>query len=422
LYAPAITYNADGAIFEVTHNASGLIKDTYTPDTSGMTRPGVISFAGVSSCNASASVSGDQTITAGQTAAILVTFTGTGPWNITWADGLSQSGITQNPFTRNVSPTTSTTYTVASITDSTSCTASGTGSARVTVTSCNASATVSGGGSIAIGQSMQIQAVLAGTAPWSITWSDGIQQAGINTNTWQRTVSPGSTTTYTVTSVTDGTGCSASGSGSATVTVAGLPAPTGLLATTVSGNTLAVTVSWTFVQGASWYQVERTTRIANNWQAVGPHVTSTAFTDSFGPSPNPVTYLYRVRRGITTGGTDYFSDPSSLDYATIGTNLFTDEPLDNGITKAAIKGIHMGELRHAIDAVRYAAGFDTPAWSSYAPATGRVYAADFTTARQKLDEAVSILVHHGVPYSGEVPATNGRIFAYQLQQIRDGVR
>jgi hypothetical protein len=54
--------------------------------------------------------------------------------------------------------------------------------------------------------------------------------------------------------------------------------------------------------------------------------------------------------------------------------------------------------------------------------SNRVTASDNTTARQKLDEAVSILVIHGVPYSGEVPGTSGRIWAYQLQQILDGVR
>jgi YD repeat-containing protein len=421
-YAPAMTYNANGTVFELTHNATGTIKDTYTPDSSGMTRPGVISFAGVSACLASATVSGDQTIAAGQTAAVVVAFNGTGPWNIAWSDGLAQNGITQNPFTRNVSPSTTTTYTVTSVSDSTACTGSSTGSARVTVQACNASATVSGGGSITIGQSTQIQAALGGTAPWNITWSDGIQQSGINTNTWQRTVSPSTTTNYTITSVTDGTGCSASGSGSASVTVAGLPAPAGLLATTVTGNTLAVSVFWTFVQGASWYQVERATRLPlNDWQAVSAHLTSAAFADSFGPAANPVTYLYRVRRGITISGTDYLSNSSPLDYATIGSNLFTDEPLDNGVTKATIKGIHIGELRHAIDAVRYAAGYP-PAWASYGPATGSVSASDNTTARQKLDEAVTALVTHGVPYSGEVPATNSRIWVYQLQQIRDGVR
>ena len=220
--------------------------------------------------------------------------------------------------------------------------------------------------------------------------------------------------------MTDGTGCAGSRSGSANVTVAGLPIPTGLQALT-AGNTLVVSLSWTFVQGAAWYQVERATRLSlNDWQAVGPHVTSAASTDSFGATPNPVTYLYRVRRGITIGGTDYVSDPSPLDYATVATTLFTDEPLNNGL---AIKGIHIGELRHAIDAVRYAAGTGyPPAWSSYAAATGWILAIDNTTARQKLDEAVTALVHHGVPYSGEVPATNSRILAYQLQQIRDGVR
>jgi YD repeat-containing protein len=419
-YAPAITYTADGAIFEVNHNASGSIKDTYAPDTSGMMRPGVISFAGVA-C-ASAAVSGDQTIATGQAAAIVVAFSGTGPWNITWSDGISQNGITQNPLTRNVSPSVTTIYRITSITDSTSCAGSSSGSATVTVQSCSASATVSGGASITIGQSTQIQASLAGTAPWRITWSDGIQESGINTATWQRTVSPTTTTIYTITSVTDATGCAGTRGGTATVTVAGLPAPTGFLATTVTGNILAVSMSWIFVQGASWYQIERATRITlNDWQAVSAHLTSAAFTDSFGPAANPVTYLYRLRRGITISGTDYLSDPSPLDYATIGTNLFTDEPLNNGITKAAIKGIHLGELRHAIDAVRYAAGYP-PAWSSYAAVTGAIYALDNTTARQKLDEAVTFLVNHGVPYSGEVPATNSRIWAYQLQQIRDGVR
>ena len=84
-------------------------------------------------------------------------------------------------------------------------------------------------------------------------------------------------------------------------------------------------------------------------------------------------------------------------------------------------GIHIGELRHAIDAVRRAAGYP-PAWSSYAAATGPVTASDIVTARQKLDEAVVPLLNHGVTYTGEAPAMNAKIWAYQMQQIRDGVR
>ncbi len=178
-------------------------------------------------------------------------------------------------------------------------------------------------------------------------------------------------------------------------------------------------IAWNSVPGAAWYQVERATSfLLQDWHAIA-RVTSAPYTDNFAPT-TPVTYLYRVRSGITINNTDYPSTPSNFDYATVATTLFTDEPLVAGATK--IKGIHIGELRQAIDAVRKAAGFSTPAWSSYAAAAGPITASDNITARQKLDEAVNILLGHGVVYTGEVPVMNGRIWAYQLQQIRDGVR
>jgi hypothetical protein len=192
-------------------------------------------------------------------------------------------------------------------------------------------------------------------------------------------------------------------------------------ATTISNVTLTVNVSWSAVQGAAWYQVERATRISptSDWQALGGHVTSLSITDAFGSTANPVTYLYRVRAGVSSGGADASSGPSPIDYATVATNLFTDEPLVPGAT--TIKGIHIGELRQAIDAVRRAAGLNA-AWSSYAAATGPVTASDNITARQRLDEATIALIGHGVAYTGQVPTPNGRIWAIQLQQIRDGVR
>jgi YD repeat-containing protein len=347
-YASPITYNADGSVFEVTHDAAHGVKDTYTPDSSGMGRPGVISFAGatVPSCNATAAVGSDVTITAGQTTQIHADLSGTNPLP-----------------------------TVA--------------------------------------------------APWSITWSDGVTESVTQAH-WTRNISYPFTRTYTITIVTDASGCSGTGTGSATVTVVSLPAPSAMAAdaTTTNGNiTQTVSLHWNFVQGAAWYQIERATQInANDWQPIG-RVTSTTSADIFGSIANPFTYLYRVRAGVTSGGADATSDPSAIDYATVATTLFSDEPLAAGVTR--IKGIHIGELRHAIDAVRHAAGLNA-AWSpsSYAAATGPITANDNLTARNALDEARSSLFGpgHNWPYTGETPARNGKIWAYQIQQIRDGVR
>jgi len=191
----------------------------------------------------------------------------------------------------------------------------------------------------------------------------------------------------------------------------------------VTNTTLTVSLHWNVVQFADWYQVERATRLLpapGDWQPVGGHLTSISTTDPFSASANPVTYFYRVRAGVTSGNATASSVPSAIDYATVATTLFTDERLVAGVTP--VKGIHMGELRHAIDAVRLATGALGPAWSFYGAATGSVPASDNITARQRLDEATVILVGHGVAYTGEVPASNGRVWAIQLQQIRDGVR
>jgi hypothetical protein len=81
-------------------------------------------------------------------------------------------------------------------------------------------ALVSGDAVICQGGSTQISAVLTGTAPWSLTWSDGlVQSAGASPAV--RTATPDTTTTYTIVSVSDAH-CSGPGGGQAQITV-GLP-------------------------------------------------------------------------------------------------------------------------------------------------------------------------------------------------------
>jgi hypothetical protein len=84
-----------------------------------------------------ASVSGGGTVCGGSSANIQAALTGTGPWNVTWSDGVGQSGVVSSPAVRSVSPAGTTNYTVTALSDSTGCSA-GTLSGSATVTVCAA--------------------------------------------------------------------------------------------------------------------------------------------------------------------------------------------------------------------------------------------------------------------------------------------
>ena len=84
---------------------------------------------------------------------------------------------------------------------------------------CAVPARVTGSATVCQGGSTNIQASLVGTQPWNLTWSDGLIQNGVMSSPVSRSVSPASTTTYSLTSVANAA-CTQSGAGSATVTVA----------------------------------------------------------------------------------------------------------------------------------------------------------------------------------------------------------
>ena len=171
-------------------------------------------------------VSGSATICNGGSPAIAAALTGAGPWNVGWSDGVNQNGVVASPATRTTSPSATTTYTVTSLTDA-NCTAQAgdrTGSAVVTVNSRPTSA-ASGSATICNGGSTAIAAALTGTGPWTVGWSDGVNQNGVVASPATRTVSPSATTTYTVTSLTDANCTAQAGdrTGSAVVTVNSRP-------------------------------------------------------------------------------------------------------------------------------------------------------------------------------------------------------
>ncbi len=94
----------------------------------------------------------------------------------------------------------------------------GRGAWRVALCEVPPTATVSGGGTVCAGKGVRISAALTGTAPWTLTWSDGVTQTGVPESPAERWVAPEATTVYEVRGVSDGS-CAGRGSGSATVTV-----------------------------------------------------------------------------------------------------------------------------------------------------------------------------------------------------------
>ncbi len=287
-----------------------------------------------------ATVSGGGTVCSGESVTLSVALTGSGPWNLVWSDDFAQNGIVASPATRDVTPVTTTTYTVRSVTD-TACAGTASGSATVTVNpvpvasltvpvrvcsgaSANAavaqaagatyawsitngsilsgqgsnaitfsaasnpvtvsvvvslgsctdtdsraipvslppSATVSGGGTVCAGEVATVSFDLTGAPPFTVRWSDGVVQAVGAAGPGSRSVTPATSTTYTITSLTDANGCAGGvASGSAPVTVNPVPsaaitapgsycAGASSLGASVPDAGAGATYAWTIAGGA----------------------------------------------------------------------------------------------------------------------------------------------------------------------------
>lgn len=206
-----------------------------------------------------ATVSGGGNVCAGDSAAIRVDLRGTAPFTVQWSDGVTESGIWES-YDRLVMPSATTTYAVTAVSDDV-CSGTASGSATYTLRPIP-TAIVSGSTTICVGQSVELRADLTGSGPWTVTWSDGFVDTGVAASPSLRVVSPGSTTTYAVTSVVDAF-CSSSGTGSATVDVLAGAAPavdittpspvapgTSGLVASVPGAGPGATYVWTVSNGA----------------------------------------------------------------------------------------------------------------------------------------------------------------------------
>jgi len=190
-----------------------------------------------------------------------------------------------------------------------------------------------------------------------------------------------STGTQTVTSSEVG----GTAAGSASIAVDPLPAPTNLLAI-FSGST--VEVSWNPVSGATGYALYRFASLSA--PSSMPLVTLSANVTNYSDAQVGVglaqsgslgqTYLYAVR----TLANNSSSSLSNIDYAC--TYNFTDPVISRYVTR--IKGVHVSELRFAIDSLRQALGL-ARVWTSYQPLTGVILSDHFLSTATGLRPALN---------------------------------
>jgi hypothetical protein len=154
----------------------------------------------------SATVSGGGAICAGDSATLRAALTGAGPWTLAWSDGFVQSNVAASPATRSVSPSATTTYAVTQVSDTVG-SASGTGSAVVTVNArpavpailVPASARPSQAGLVAA-----VQGHAGSTYAWTV--ANGTLTSGAGTSTIVFTAGAAGTLTLTVVE-TNAAGC-----------------------------------------------------------------------------------------------------------------------------------------------------------------------------------------------------------------------
>lgn len=142
----------------------------------------------------------------------------------------------------------------------------------------------------------------------------------------------------------------------------------------------------------------------------------TSYDDVVPPSSGPVTYIYYVRT-IDQGET---SARGPWDHATTATLLYAQPQLVPNVT--LIRGTDVGELRGAIDALRYAVHL-APQFGGSVPATGYITAAHFTALVIALNDARREMGAADFTYSGvPAPLANGYIFGQHVQQLREALR
>ncbi|RMG87962.1 MAG: hypothetical protein D6714_01440, partial [Bacteroidetes bacterium] len=233
--------------------------------------------------SATLSGGGDYCANSGETVALIVQLTGTGPWNYTYTDGVNPNVsvmATASPDTIFVG--TAGTYTLVDVSDQTACPGTVNGQATVTENP-EPTADLSGSGSICAGSgemdSLSID--LTGTPNWNVTWTiNGTAQAplSITSTPFALPISESQAGDIELTGVTDGNGCSGIVNGMATVVVNDAPSVSGISATCDGTNT-TYTVQFNISGGdtATWSVTPNTGTLSGTTYTSAPIASGTGY-------------------------------------------------------------------------------------------------------------------------------------------------
>ncbi len=253
----------------------------------------------------------------------------------------------------------------------------------------------------------------ASTGATSYTVLRGIQQGqeaflfSVTTTSYQDySVAPGTTYYYEVASVSAGVTGAPSAEVTATVlrppTVSGVSPTPG---TTAGGTTVTVTGS-NFVDGGTTVTIGG---VAATSVSVSSPTSLTAVTPAHTAGSATVTATTIFGSGSLSGGFTYF------------VSLFTDDPLQAGITP--IKAVHVTELRSLIDTLRARYGLQAHGWTDRTITAGRslLKAVDITDLRAVLGDLYVQIGRTPPAYTNPDLKPGDPIRVIDLTEIRNAV-
>ncbi|HEX8619738.1 MAG TPA: hypothetical protein VF911_19305 [Thermoanaerobaculia bacterium] len=423
--AATIDYHDNGMISRVTH--ANLVKDEVFLDANRVPRPHQLQTTNAIEDGACVAPTfgaqpQSQTITANDLATLSATAAGESGLAVSYQWYRGVAGDRSTPLGSGT-PTGGggTTYTTPALTASTNywleatntCPGGATMSATALVTVCHAPSITAQPQSDSITRSetvtLNVTANEHGTATyqWYTVTGTSTLTAINGASSPTLTVTPSSTTRYRVKVTNE---CGVISSTIATITVANPPTPPS--AVTASSNGVANTITWSASSstvGILRYEIRRLNGVSLS--VIMPAALSVVHSNGVVTGSAS---LYRVRAVDANG----VAGPWSV-YDNTVTMVFTDFPLQVGST---IRGLHVAQLRQAIDALRAQAGL-ARGWPDYNALTGVMYASHVIDMRNKLNEARTRLALSLVTFSRPtlVPEQAG-VLANDLQELCNGVQ